>query len=159
MSSYTIPSSFGLKPVYSQLSTLGQLTVPQEEPFGPKQTPSFNAIHVVTSTVTNAGTMTSTDVKNGVNVVFHDGTSGALYTPTAAAIVKAMQGCTVGTAMNLHVINTGSGTSTLTAGTGVTISGTAATTTLNVKTWQLVVTSNVIGAESVTFYSLGSNAY
>lgn len=144
MTSLSAPSTFGYRPVYSQTSSIALL-------------PTFNVLDVTLATVTNAGTLTAAQCLGAL--VFHAGTGGALTTPTAAQLVAAMPGCTVGTAFNLRVRTTSASTSTLTGGTGVTLSGTAATATLNTKTWTFVVTSNLIGSEAVTAYSLGSSVF
>jgi len=144
MTTLSAPSSFGYRPIYSQQSAIALL-------------PTFNVLDVTLATVTNAGTLTAAQCLG--SLVFHAGTGGALTTPTAAQLVAAMPGCTVGTAFNLRVRVTSASTSTLTAGTGVTLSGTAATATLNAKTWLFVVTNNVVGAEAVTAYSAGSSVF
>ena len=144
MTSLSAPSTFGYRPVYSQMSAIGLL-------------PTFNAIDITLHTVTSAGTLTAAQCLAGL--VFHAGTGGALTTPTAAHLVAAMPGCTVGTAFIMNVRTTSTSTSTLTAGTGVTLSGTAATATLNSKAWMVVVTDNLIGSEAVTMYSLGTAVY
>lgn len=144
MTSLSAPSTFGYRPIYSQTSAIGML-------------PTFNVIDISLSTVTNAGTLTAAQCLAGL--VFHAGTGGALTTPTAAQLVAAMPGCTVGTAFIMNVRTTSASTSTLTAGTGVTLSGTAATATLNSKAWMVVVTVNLIGSEAVTMYSLGTTVF
>lgn len=144
MTSLSAPSTFGYRPIYSQTSAIGML-------------PTFNVIDIALSTVTNAGTLTAAQCLAGL--VFHAGTGGALTTPTAAQLVAAMPGCTVGTAFIMNVRTTSASTSTLTAGTGVTLSGTAATATLNSKAWMVVVTVNLIGSEAVTMYSLGTTVF
>jgi hypothetical protein len=145
MTSLSAPSTFGYRPIYSQTSAIGLLQ-------------TFNALDITLNTVTNAGTLTAAQCLAGL--VFHAGTGGALTTPTAAQLIAAMPGCMVGTAFIMNVRTTTSGsTSTLTAGTGVTLSGTAATATLNSKAWMVVVTSNLIGSEAVTMYSLGTSVY
>ena len=144
MTSLSAPSTFGYRPIYSQTSAIGML-------------PTFNVIDIALSTVTNAGTLTAAQCLAGL--VFHAGTGGALTTPTAAQLVAAMPGCTVGTAIIMNVRTTSASTSTLTAGTGVTLSGTAATATLNSKAWMVVVTVNLIGSEAVTMYSLGTTVF
>jgi hypothetical protein len=144
MSVLSASSKFGFKPVYSGVSALGQAV-------------SFNALDVTILTVTNAGVLTASQALGGM--VVHAGTSGNLTTPLAADLVAAMPGCTVGTAFSLHVRNSGSATSTLVAGTGVTISGTATTATLNCKDWLFVVTDNRLGSEAVTAYSQGTSVF
>ena len=144
MTTLSAPSSFGYRPIYSQQSAIALL-------------PTFNVMDLTLNTVTNAGTLTAAQCLGGL--VFHAGTGGALTTPTAALLVAAMPGCTVGTAFEVNVRVTSASTSTLTAGTGVTLSGTAATATLNTKAWVFVVTNNVVGAEAVTAYSLGTMVF
>ncbi len=113
---------------------------------------------VSVATVSGAATLTAAQVLSGI--VFHaSGAGAALNTPSAADIVAALGGAMSGTGVRVHIRNTGAGSSTLTAGAGVTLSGTAATATLNAKTWVFVVTSNVVGSEAVTAYSLGSTVF
>lgn len=141
----SLTSSFGYKPQYSQLKNVGLASGPDTA-----------VVNVVT--VTGAVTLTAAQVMGGM--VAHAAGAGAnLATPTAAEIVAALGGASVGTAVRLHIRNTGAGASTLTAGAGVTLSGTAATATLNAKTWLFVVTNNIIGSEAVTAYSLGSSVF
>jgi hypothetical protein len=144
MSTLSAPSTFGYRPVYSQQSLIGLQ-------------PTFNKKKIMPTTVTNAGTLTAAQCLGGL--VIHAGTGGALTTPTAAQLVAAMPGCTVGTSFVMNVRVSSGSTSTLTAGTNVTISGTAATATLNAKQWLVVVTSNTIGSEAVAMYSLGSSVF
>jgi hypothetical protein len=92
-------------------------------------------------------------------VLHASGAGASLNTPSAADIVSALGGAIIGTGVRLHIRNTGAGASTLSAGSGVTLSGTAATATLNAKTWVFVVTNNVVGSEAVTAYSLGSTVF
>lgn len=144
MTSLSPPSTFGYRPVYSQISAIALQ-------------PTFNVVDIKLTTATNAGTLSAADCLGGL--VFHAGTGGVLTTPTAAQLVAAMPGCTVGTAFIMNVRVTSASTSTLTAGTGVTLSGTAATASLNTKAWMVVVTGNLIGSESVTMHSLGTSVF
>lgn len=141
----SLTSSFGYKPQYSQLKQLGLTSGPDTSV-------------VTAATVTGAVTLTAAQVMGGM--VIHAAGAGAnLATPSAAEIVAALGGASAGTSVRLHIRNTGAGSSTLTAGAGVTLSGTAATATLNAKSWLFVVTSNIIGSETVTAYSLGTSVF
>lgn len=144
MSTLSASSSFGFRPVYAGVSALGQAI-------------SFNAMDVTVTTVTNAGVLTAAQALGGM--VDHAGTGGNLTTPSAAALVAAMPGCTVGTAFDVVVRVTSGSTSTLVAGAGITISGTASTATLNSKIWRFVVTDNRVGSEAVTARSLGFSVF
>lgn len=141
MTSIGVQSSFGFKPAYSATSTLALA------PNG------VNAIDVTPATVSGVVTMTAAQATGGM--VQHN-VGGNLTTPTAAAIVAALPGCTVGTAFDCNV--RAAGASTLVAGAGVTISAlsTALTAAGSCKTWRFVVTNNLVGSEAVTVYSMGT---
>lgn len=109
---------------------------------------------------TGATVLTTDDVLGGV-VLQDPGTNTTLTTPTAAALVAALPGATVGTTFELHVRNTANGaeTITFTGGTGVTVSGTATIAQNNAKTFKLVVTNASAGQEAITAYSMGTMVF
>ncbi len=144
MSTLSASSTFGFKPIYAGVSALGQAV-------------SFNALHFATSTVTGAGVLSAEAALGGM--VFHAGTGGNLTPPTAASLVAAMPGCTVGTAFDLHVRVTASAPSTLTTAEGITVSGTAGTAGGNFKVWRFFVTDNRIGSEAMTAYVVGAGTF
>jgi hypothetical protein len=144
MSTLSAPSKFGFKPIYAGVSALGQDV-------------TFNALDVIITTVTNAGAVNAAQALGGM--VIHAGTGGALTTPTAAELVAAMPGCTVGTAFDLYVRVTASAPSTLTAAAGVSVTGTAATAAAAFKVWRFVVTDNRVGSEAITAYVVGAGTF
>jgi hypothetical protein len=146
MSTTSVQSAFGYKPQYSQVSVNGLARRGLIDPLK-------NSV----ATVTDAGSFSADQALGGM--IIHNGTSGNLTTPTAAAIVAKLAGVPVETAFDVHVRNAGSASSTLVAGSGVTISGTAATSAGSCKTWRFTVTSNVLGSETVTCYSLGTSVF
>jgi hypothetical protein len=146
MSTTSVQSSFGYKPQYSQVSVDGLRQ-------GGLRDPISNTV----TTVTNAGSFTAAQALAGM--IIHDGTSGNLTTPSAAAVMALMPGVAVGTAFDVHVRNNGSATSTLVAGSGVTLDGTADTADGSCKTWRFTVSNNALGSEAITCYSLGESVF
>jgi hypothetical protein len=146
MSTTSVKSSFGYKPQYSQVSASGLRPSLLTDP-----------ISNTVTTVTNAGSFGAGEALGGM--IIHAGTSGNLTTPTAAALLARMPGVTVDTAFDVHVRNAGSATSTLVAGAGVTLSGTADCDANYCKTWRFTVTNNALGSEAITAYSLGVSEF
>jgi hypothetical protein len=87
-----------------------------------------------------------------------------LTTPTAAAIVAAINGCQVGQSFDVDVVNYGDTTLTIGLGTGVTkttIAGVAAVMTLATlvsKRFKFIVTNVTPGSEAVVVWAFGSTA-
>jgi len=106
----------------------------------------------------SAVTYTTDQFKTGFILRDPNGLARADVTPTAAQIVAAYPDCNVGFSFDVHIRNTADAaeTITLTAGTGVTISGTATIAQNNAKTFRCVVTNITIGSQAVTAYSLGT---
>jgi hypothetical protein len=88
----------------------------------------------------------------------------SITTPTAAAIVAAINGCQVGTAFDLDVVNYGDSTLTIALGSGVTkttiatVSAVLTLATLVSKRFRFVVTNVTPGSEAVTIWAFGSTA-
>lgn len=106
-----------------------------------------------TNAAASPQTMTAAQMLAGVYI---QGVAGAfaLTLPDAADVVAAMPNVQVGSKFELMLINTGSGTLTLTAGTGNTLGG-HATATLATATSQIlvgVVTNIDDGDEAITYY-------
>ncbi len=82
-------------------------------------------------------------------------------TPAAAQLVAAIAGCIVGSSFRVVIRNTAAGAYaiTLTAGAGVTISGTATIGQNASKEFLAIVTDATPGAEAVTLYSLGTSVF
>lgn len=113
----------------------------------------------VAATITTAGNVTFTAAQLLGGIILRDpnGAGRADNTPTATQLRDAIKGCVVGTAFEFTIRNTADAaeTITLTAGTGVTISGTATIAQNNTKRF-LVVFTNVGGTPACTIYSLGT---
>lgn len=77
-------------------------------------------------------------------------------TATAAQLVAALPGVTVGQSFWLLVRNSGANTITLGGGTSVTISGTATIATNNSKLFLGVFTNVTSSSEAITLYSCGT---
>lgn len=71
-------------------------------------------------------------------------------TPTAALLVAAMKGVSVGDAKPLRIRNRNTGTLTIVAGAGVTLEGTTTIPTVNTREYAIRVTNATPGAEAVT---------
>ena len=90
-------------------------------------------------------------------LILHDGTGGiSVATPTAALMLQAMPNSMVGGTLRFHLRNTGTGTITVTAGTGATLSGTMTVAANNAKDFVLLWTNVSVGNEAFTLYSLGT---
>lgn len=85
------------------------------------------------------------------------GSTATLTTDTAANIVAALDGAQVGSAFEFLLVNGGSGTATLSGGTGVTIVGNAAPTTGKNQLFKGVVTA--VGASPAVSLIAISSAY
>lgn len=98
-------------------------------------------------------TMTAAQALSGI---YKQTTAGAfaLTLPTAALVVAAMVNPQVGSKFTLVIINTGSGTLTITAGSGNTLGG-QTTATLPTVTSQILfaeVTNITAGSEAITYH-------
>lgn len=111
-------------------------------------------------TLSTAGALTYTAAQLLAKLMLRDpnGAGRSDVFPTAALVVAAIPGVQVGTAFEFILRNTAdaSETITMTAGTGVTISGTATVAQNNSKRWLIVVTAITAGAETYTAYSIGT---
>lgn len=99
-------------------------------------------------TTGTTGTATAAQLINGV-YYFSGGTTYALTTPTAAQLVAAITNVEVTSAFVVTVHNANSGTMTLTAGSGVTITGLNTAATGTARSWTFIVTNATAGAEAV----------
>ena len=115
---------------------------------------SKNKIAVSTITTAGAATYTAAQVLGGL--ILRDPAGGARsdVTPTAVNLIAAMEDAQVGDSFEFTVRNTAdaSETITVTAGTGVTLSGTMTIAQNNTKRFLCVVTAST----TVTVYSLGT---
>jgi hypothetical protein len=104
-------------------------------------------------------TYTSGQILSGL-ILRDDGGSGRTdVLPTAALLVAAIPGATVGTSIRFHLRSVGSNTITVSAGTGGTTSGTMTVATANGKDFLLRLTAVALGAETYTIYSLGTATF
>lgn len=117
-------------------------------------------------TLTTAGgvrTLTAAELLSGLLTVDCQDAQ-TMTTPTAALIVAAINGCQVGTAFDVAVINYGDTTLTIGLGTGVTkatiasVASVMTVVTLAAKRLMFVVTNNTVGSEAVSVYAFGSTA-
>ena len=116
------------------------------------------------TTKTGAGvTFTAAEVLSGL--IFHDTSSGAVNDtlPTAALLIPQIEGAEVGSTVHLLIRNTsaGAGTITLVAGTGCTLSGTSASTTIAYLTQvEYLIRVTAIGqTPTYTVYGLGAATF
>ncbi|MCE5335248.1 MAG: hypothetical protein LLG06_11755 [Desulfobacteraceae bacterium] len=113
---------------------------------------------VTTDATAGARTYTAAELIGGL--ILRDPAGGARndVTPTAAAIVAGIAGAVIGSSFEFTIRNTADAaeTITLTAGSGVTLSGTMTIAQLNTKRFLAVCTAVASGSEAVTIYSLGT---
>ena len=118
--------------------------------------PSYNTAGVVT--------FAASDLLQGLILRDCNGAARADNTPTAQQIIDALtvfgRAPVPGNSFRFTIRNSSAGAfaSTLTAATGVTLSGTAAVGQSNSKEW-LVVINNAGAVPAVTFYSLGTQVF
>lgn len=114
----------------------------------------------VPTTITTAGVVTYTAAQLIGGLILRDtnGADRSDVSPTAAQIVAALPGATNGQSFQFDLVNTADANEsiTLTAGTGVTVAGTATVAQNDGKRWIVYVTDVTAGAEAVTIRSLGS---
>lgn len=103
-----------------------------------------------------AATLTAQQCLNALLLVDANGGAQNLTLPTAALLVGAMNSPTTGTSLRLTLKNTGGETITLTASTGITISGTATIAMANVAEYLIVLTNVTPGNEVGVCYTLES---
>lgn len=142
-------SKFGYFPTYSSANEGGLA------PAG--YSPGYNKAVVKAG----ATTLTTTEILNGLILLDPNGAGVNLTTPTAAAIIAAMSGASVGSSFVVHVRNTADAAEAITfvGGTGVTVSGTATIAQNNAKSFLFVVVQSAVGAEAITAYSMGTAVF
>ena len=128
-----------------------------------KNYPSFSSVinetfPVVTKTTAGAVTYTAAEIISGLILRDTNGASRSDVTPSAADLLAAVEGAQVNSGFKFHIRNTADAaeTITMTAGTGITISGTATIAQNNGKNFLAVFTNVTSGSEAVTIYSLGT---
>ncbi|MDX9788896.1 MAG: hypothetical protein RBT11_19120 [Desulfobacterales bacterium] len=125
--------------------------------------PAINdAVQGITAvaTINTAGVATYTAANLVGGLILRDpaGAGREDVTPTAAQIVAAVAGAIVTSSFEFTIRNTADGdeTITVTAGAGITLSGTMTIAQNNSKRFLAVVTNATAEAEAVTIYSLGT---
>jgi hypothetical protein len=144
----SIPS-FSPTSAYAKLSTLAYPTV----------TP-------VTQVLTTGGGVVTMTVAQLLGGLLRASTTNAqtFTTPTAALIVAANNGCQVGQAFDVDVINYGASLLTIGLGAGVTVQTIATVApvltvaTLTAKRLKFVVTNVTPGSEAIDLYAFGATA-
>jgi hypothetical protein len=105
--------------------------------------------------ISNAAGVTYTTAQFLTGAIFRSGAAAVSdTTPTAAAIVAAIPGASVGSGKEIVINNANSGLLTLVAGTGVTLVGTTTVTNAKARRYQVQVTNATSGAEAVRFIGL-----
>jgi hypothetical protein len=112
------------------------------------------------TTIVTAGavTYTASELLNGLILRDPNGANRSDVTPTAALIVAAIPCAAISDTFEFDIRNTADAaeTITVTAGTGVTLSGTMTIAQNNTRRFRAVITNATSGAEAVTLYSIGS---
>lgn len=113
---------------------------------------------VTTKTTAGAVTYSAAELLGGLILRDPAGAGRSDVTPTAALIVAGISGAIVGSSFEFTIRNTADDaeTITVTAGSGVTLSGTMTIAQNNSKRFLAVVTNIGSGTEAVTIYSLGT---
>jgi len=113
---------------------------------------------VTTDATAGANTYTADELLGGLVLRDPAGDNRSDVTPTAAAIVAAIPGAKVGSSREFVIRNTADAaeTITITAGAGVTLSGTMTIAQNNSKRFRLVCTNVGSGTEAVSIYSEGT---
>jgi len=131
--------------------------------FGSVVFPTMATTPQVVTTATTPVALTTAQLLQGLLPVDCQD-AGSITTPTAAAIVAAIEGCQPGTAFHLEVVNYGDTTLTLALGTGVTkttiasVSAVLTMATLVGKRFLFVCTNSTPGSEAFTVWAFGSTA-
>lgn len=116
---------------------------------------------VATDNTAGAKTWTAANLIGGLLLRDPNGDARSDVTPTAAALVAGIAGCIVGSSFEFIIRNTADAaeTITLTAGNGVTLSGTMTIAQNFSRRFRAVVTNTGSGTEAVTIYSLGTSLH
>lgn len=123
-------------------------------PFPQGEEPKINTTTVSTIETAGAATYTAAQLLGGLILRDPAGAARSDVTPTAALIIAAITGAAVGDSFEFTIRNTADAAEiiTVTAGVGVTLSGTMTIGQNNSRHFLCVVT----GADTVTIYSLGT---
>ena len=127
---------------------------------------AYPTVVPVTKTLTTGGgviTGTTAELLGGLLRIDCDDAQ-TYTTPTAALLVAAIEGCQVGTAFDVDVVNYGDTTLTIGLGTGVTkltihtVAAVLTVVTLASKRLKFVCTNCIAGSEAFEVYAFGSTA-
>jgi hypothetical protein len=118
----------------------------------------FSTFTRVVQALSGAITLTVTQLLGGFLLLDANGAARNVTTPTAAAIIAAVEGADIGTGFDFVIRNTAGGAYALTlvAGAGVTLSGTATVGQNNSKWFRCVFDNVTPGSEACTIYSIGT---
>lgn len=112
------------------------------------------------TTYSTAGVVTyaAADLIGGLILRDPNGSARSDVSPSAADIIGAMPGAAIGQSFQFDLVNTADASEqiTLTAGAGVTVSGTATIAQNNGKRWIAYITNATSGSEAVVIRSLGT---
>lgn len=119
---------------------------------------ALDRITVLTDSTAGAKTYTAANLIGGLILRDPNGLGRSDVSPSAADLVAGFTGAVVGSAFEFTIRNTADAneTITLTAGAGVTLSGTMTIAQNNSKRFLAVFTNTGSGTEAVTIYSLGT---
>lgn len=122
---------------------------------------AYQALNRTTVTVDStaaAKTYSASELLGGLILRDPNGASRSDVTPSAAQLVSAYTGAVAGSSFEFTIRNTADAaeTITLTAGSGITLSGTMTIAQNNSKRFLAVFTNVGSGTEAVTIYSLGT---
>jgi hypothetical protein len=152
-------------PTYTRAMVIGAsgaendiATVLMTSPFPAINDAVASVATVTTDSTEDALTYTAAMLVGGLILRDPNGANRSDVTPTAALIVAEIAGCIVGSSFEFTIRNTANAaeTITVTAGAGVTLSGTMTIAQNNSKRFLAVVTNATAQAEAVTIYSLGT---
>lgn len=143
---------------------------PEVQSYSPtKNYPSFSSqvnqlITVTTLTTASALTYTAAQVLGGLILRDPNGAGRSDVFPSASSLLQAIEGgygYGAGQSIVVTIRNDADAaeTITMTAGTGVTISGTATIAQSNIKAFRIVFTNVTPGSEAYTAYSLGTSTF
>lgn len=124
----------------------------------PIRSKPFNVVLAATDATAGALTYTAAMLRGGLLLRDPNGGSRSDVTPTAALIVAAIPGAIVGSSFEFTIRNTADAgeTITVTAGSGVTLSGTMTIAQNNSKRFLVICDNVTVSTEAVTIYSLGT---
>lgn len=135
----------------------------QDSRFSTLAYPTVTPTLITLSTAGGVRTLTAAEVLSGfLTVDCQD--AQTMTTPTAALLVAAINGCQVGTAFDVDVVNYGDTTLTVGLGTGVTkttiatVAAVLTLVTLASKRLKFVCTNITPGSEAFTLWAFGSTA-